>query len=169
MTFWFRIAFTWWLGHFISCYLKVHFILIKYTCDSKLQTLPRHYSFQSTGRPISHCFSRNVWSFCAYMIPLWDFVQVWISRPGTTTGVNSPWGNSCRHDILRCYHVNHCGAMRGNQSELALLWKLPRCHVNTAPWVLHFLTFPRLYLKWNSGIYRNLLWLTPILLIGLKQ
>ena len=29
MTFWFRITFTWWLGHFISRYLKVHFMLIK--------------------------------------------------------------------------------------------------------------------------------------------
>ena len=34
MTFWFRIAFTWWLGLFILRYLKVHFTLIKYTCDS---------------------------------------------------------------------------------------------------------------------------------------
>ena len=41
MTFWFRIAFTWWLGHFISRYLKVHFMLIKYTCDSKSQP-PTH-------------------------------------------------------------------------------------------------------------------------------
>ena len=32
MTFWFCIAFTWWLGHFISRYLKVHFMLIKYMC-----------------------------------------------------------------------------------------------------------------------------------------
>ena len=31
MTFWFRIAFTWWLGHFISRYLEIHFMLIKYT------------------------------------------------------------------------------------------------------------------------------------------
>ena len=29
MTFWFRVTFTWWLGHFISRYLKVHFMLIK--------------------------------------------------------------------------------------------------------------------------------------------
>ena len=145
------IAFTWWPGHFISNYLKVHFVLIKYMCDSKLQTLRMRYLFQSTGGPISH---RNVRSFCVYMIPLWDFVLVWNSRPGTTTGVNSPRGNSRRHDILWCYHVNNCGAMRGNRSELALVWKLPRCHVNTGPWVLHSLMFPRLYLKWNSGIYK---------------
>ena len=69
MTFWFCIAFTWWLGHFISRYLKVHFMLIKYMCDSKLQTLHMRYPFQSTGRPISH---RNGWSFRAYTIPLWD-------------------------------------------------------------------------------------------------
>ena len=47
MTFWFCIAFTWWLGHLISRYLKVHFILIKYTCDSKSQTLRMRHPFQS--------------------------------------------------------------------------------------------------------------------------
>ena len=49
MTFWFRIAFTWWVGRFISCYLTVHFMLIKYTFASKSQTLRMRYPFQSTG------------------------------------------------------------------------------------------------------------------------
>ena len=78
MTFWFCIAFTWWLGHFISRYLKVHFMLIKYMCDSKLQTLHMRYLFQSTGRPISH---RNGWSFRAYTIPLWDSYRSEILTP----------------------------------------------------------------------------------------
>ena len=60
--FWFRIAFTWWLGHFTSCYLKVHFMLIKCMCDSKSRTLRMHYPFRSTDRPILH---RNGWSFRA--------------------------------------------------------------------------------------------------------
>ena len=77
MTFWFRIAFTWWLGHFISRYLKVHFMLIKYTCDSKSQTLRMRYPFQSTGRPISH---RNGWSFRIYMIPLLSLIHIWRCR-----------------------------------------------------------------------------------------
>ena len=102
MTFWFRIAFTWWLGHFISCYLTVHFMLIKYTCGSKSQTLRMRYLFQSTGRPTSH---RNGWSFRIYMIPLRDFVPEWNSRPGTRTKVNSRWGDSRRQNILWCYHV----------------------------------------------------------------
>ena len=38
---------------------------------SKSQTLRMRYSFQFTGRPISH---RNGWSFRVYMIPLRDFV-----------------------------------------------------------------------------------------------
>ena len=115
MTFWFCITlFTWLLGHFISRCLKVHFMLIKYTCDSKSQTLRMRYPFQSTGRPISH---RNVWSFRVYMIPLRDFVPEWNSRPGTTTGVNSRRGDSRRHDILWWYHVNKCRAMRGNRTE----------------------------------------------------
>ena len=97
MTFWFRIAFTWWLGHFISCYLTVHFMLIKYTFGSKSQTLRMPYPFQSTGRPISH---RNGWSFRVYMIQLRDFAPEWNSRPGARTGVNSRRGDSRRHNIL---------------------------------------------------------------------
>ena len=120
MTFWFRIAFTWWLGHFISRYLRVHFMLIKYTSDSKSQTLRLRYPFQSTGRPISHW---NVWSFRVYMIPLWDFVPEWISRPG----------DSRHYDILWGYHLSKCRAMRGNRRELAAARKSPLCHVNTPP------------------------------------
>ena len=128
MTFLFRIAFTWWLGNFISRYLKVHFMLRKYTLDSKSQTLRMHYPFQSTGRPISH---RNVWSFRVYKIPLRDFVPEWNSRPGTTTWVNSRRGDSRRHDILWWYHVNKCRATGGNGSDVAPSRRSPRCHVNT--------------------------------------
>ena len=128
MTFWFRIGFTLWMSHFISRYLKVHFMLIKYRCDSKSQTLRMRYPFQSTGRPISH---RNGWSFRVYMIPLRDFVPEWNSRPGTRTGVNSRLGDSRWHDILWWYHVNKCRAMRGNRSELAPGRKSPRCLVNS--------------------------------------
>ena len=128
MTFWFRIAFTWWLGHFISRYLKVHLMLIKYTCDSKSQTLHMRYLFQSTGRPISHW---NGWKFRVYMIPLQNLGPEWNSRPRATTGVNSRRGDSHRHDILWWYHVNKCRAMTGNWSELAPVRKSPRCHVNT--------------------------------------
>ena len=120
MTFWFCVGFTLWLSHFISRYLKVHFMLIKYTCDSKSQTLCMRYLFQSTGRLISHW---NGWSFCAYMIPLWDFVPEWNSCPGTRTGMKSLWGDTRRHDILWWYHVNKYRGMRGNRSELAPGWK----------------------------------------------
>ena len=60
MTFWFHIAFTEWPGHFISHYLKVHFMVREYMGDSKSQTLHMRYLLQSTGRPISH---QNVWLF----------------------------------------------------------------------------------------------------------
>ena len=128
ITFLFRIVFTWWLGHFISRYLKVHFMLIKYTCDSTPQTLRMRYPFQSTGRPI---WRRKGWSFRVYMIPLRNFVQEWNSRPGTRTGVKLRRGDSRRHDILGWYHVNKYRAMRGNRSELTPGRKSPRCHVNT--------------------------------------
>ena len=96
MTFWFRIAFTWWLGYFTSRYLKVHFMLIKCTYDSKSRTLRMRYPFQSTGRMISH---RNGCSFRVYMIPLRDFVPEWNSRPHTRTGVKSRRDDSHQHEI----------------------------------------------------------------------
>ena len=51
-------------------YSKVHFMLIKYTCDSKSQTLRMCYPSQSTGRKISN---RNRWSFRVYTMPLRNF------------------------------------------------------------------------------------------------
>ena len=128
ITFWFRIAFTWWLGHFIPRYLKVHFMTIKYTCDSKLKTLRMRYPFQSTDTPVSH---PNGWSFRVYMIQSRDFVPEWKSHPGTRTGLHSRRGDSHRYDILWWYHVNKYRAMRGNRilSKLALGQKSPRCHV----------------------------------------
>ena len=130
MTFWFCIRFTLWLSHFISRYLKVHFMLIKYTCDSKPQTSRMCYPFQSTGRPISH---QNGWTFRVYMIPLRDFVPERNSRPGTRTGVSSCQGDSRWHDILWWYRVNKYRAMRGNQSELTPGQKSPRCHNSAKP------------------------------------
>ena len=120
MTFWFRIAFTWWLGDFMPRYLKVHFTLIKYM----------RYLIQSTGRQISH---RNGWSFGIYMIPaLRDFVPEWNSCPDTRTGVNARRGDSRRHDILWWYHVNRYRAMRWSRSELVPGRTSSRRHVNTS-------------------------------------
>ena len=78
------------------------FMLIKYTCHSKSQTLRMRHPFHSTGRPISY---RNGWSFRVYLIPLRDFVPEWNSRSSTTTGVNSRRGDPRRHDIFWWYHV----------------------------------------------------------------
>ena len=94
----------------------------------KIATLRMRYSFQSTGRLISH---RNGWTFRVYVIALRDFVPEWNSRPGTRTGVNSRRGDSRRHDILWWFHVNKYRAMRGDRSELAPWRKSPRCRVNT--------------------------------------
>ena len=119
-----------WLFDFISRHLKVHFVLIKYTCDSKLQTLRMRYLFQSTCRPISH---RNVWSFCVYMIPMRDFVPEWNSpsRYKNRGELMPGWLVPAQHFVVVSW--NKYKAMRGNQSELAPGWKSPRCNVNT-PW-----------------------------------
>ena len=96
----------------VYCFSTLH--ADKIHTDTKSQSLCMHYAFQSTPRLISH---QNGWSFN--------------SCPGTTTGVNSCWGDSHRRDILRWYQVIKYRAMRGNQSELPLVRNLPRCHVNT--------------------------------------
>ena len=137
------------MGHFIFRLFEVDFMFIKYTCDSKSQTLRMRNPFQSTGRPISH---RNGWSFRVYMIPLQNFVTEWNSRPGTTTGVNSRRGDSCRHGILWWYHVNKYRPMRGNQSELGCeAGSMNNMFLRMAPSFLLFL----------SKI-RTLLWITAV-------
>ena len=115
-------------GSFISRYLKVHIMLIKYTCDSKSQTLRMRYSFQFY-RQTDFTPKRVVVS------RLHDTVARFRTgvdcRPGTTSGVNLRRGESRRHDILWWYHVNKCRAMKGNRSELAPVRKSSRGHVNT--------------------------------------
>ena len=71
---------------FISRYLKVHFMLIKYTRDSKSQTLRMRYPFQSTGRPTSH---RNGWSFTWYSSEI-------LYRSEILAPVQEPWSTQAR-------------------------------------------------------------------------
>ena len=91
----YRVLNTSWLSHFISRYLKVHFMLIKYTCDSKSQTKRMRHPFQSTSKPISH---RNGWSFRVYMISLRDneiLAPEW-SRTGAKVAQVS-----CKHPLRK--------------------------------------------------------------------
>ena len=103
--------------------------LIEYTCDSKSQTLRMRYPFQSTGRPI---FTPKL------LVGLRLHYTVARFRAGAkfSSQYNNRGeptrGDSRRHDVLWWYHVNKCRAMRGNRSELALVRKSPRCHVNTS-------------------------------------
>ena len=64
------------------------------------------------------------------MIPLRTFVPEWNSRFGTTISMNTRRCDSLRCYFLWWYHVNKYRAMRGNRSELAPVWKSPRCLVN---------------------------------------
>ena len=132
MTFWFRIAFTWWLGLFILRYLKVHFTLIKYTCDS-------YVWFNNAN--ITHALSVPVYRQTDFtpkrvnVSRLHDTAARFRTRVKFSTryknrGELTP-GDSRRNDILWWYHVNKYRALRGNRSELAPGRKSPRCHVNT--------------------------------------
>ena len=103
------------MGRFINLsYMKIHFMLIKYMCDSKLQSFRMHYPFQSTCRLISH---QHGWLFCMYthssslneiLAPVqhnWVECRLeWLDRAGMT---------------FCGYHANKYRAMRGNRSELA--------------------------------------------------
>ena len=84
MTFWFCIAFTWWLGHFISRYLKVHFMLIKYTCDSKSQTSRMRYPFQSTDRFHSETRDRFAFTWYRCEISYRSEILAPVQQPGWT-------------------------------------------------------------------------------------
>ena len=127
MTFWFRIAFTLWLGHFISRYLKVHF---KYTSNTRVIQNRKRYACASRSSLPSDWFHTET---CGHFAFTWYRCEIWYrnSRHGSCTGANSRRGDSRRHDILWWYDVNKYRAMRGNRSELAPAQKSPRCHVNT--------------------------------------
>ena len=118
ISFLFRIVFTLWLGHFISLYLQVHFMLIKIHVRFKIANIIH-------ALPVPVYQQTNFTPKRLVVSHLHDTIL------STTTGVNSCRGDSRRHDILWCYHVNKCRAMRGNPSELTLERKSPRCHVNT--------------------------------------
>ena len=47
------------------------------------------------------------------LIPLWDFVPEWNSRPSTRTRVNWRRGDSRWHDILWWYHVTNIEPWQG--------------------------------------------------------
>ena len=109
--------------HFISRYLKWALHVDKiHVCHSKLQTLRMHFPFQFTGRPIplqNGCLFRIYMIHCEILY--WSEFLAPVQQPGWLVAACHLWW----------YHVNKCRAMRGNQSDLARMRKLPRCHVNT--------------------------------------
>ena len=111
--------------HFISRYLKWALHVDKiHMCHSKLQTLRMHFPFQFTGRPIP------LQNGCLFRINFTWYIARFCTGVNFLPRYNNR-GDSQRHVILWWYHVNKCRAMRGNQSDLARMRKLPRCHVNT--------------------------------------
>ena len=107
-------VYTWWLAHFISCYFKVHFMLIKYTCDWKSQTLRMQYPFESSGR---FAFT---WYLCE------------ISCPGTTTRVNSR-RVTCTATMTFCGGImwTNLEPWEGTGVNSRQHERPPWCHVNT--------------------------------------
>ena len=124
-TSWFRITFTWWPG----CFLHPTSNMLKLT---KPSWIDKNYACATcSSLPANRFHTKTSGRFRVYMTPLQNLVLEWNSRPGERTGVNTCHGDSRQHDILWWYHVNKCRAMRGNQSELALARKFPRCQINT--------------------------------------
>ena len=132
MTFWFRNAFTWWWVISYLGYLKVHFTLIKYTCDSKSQTLHIYICTTRSSPPADrfHTETGGRFAFTWYRCDISYWSEI-LAGPSATIGVNLRRGESHLHEILWWYHVKRCRAMRRNRSELTPARKSPRCHVNT--------------------------------------
>ena len=87
-----------WLLDFVSCLhdwvtsyrvcMKVHFMLIKYTCHSDWQILRMCYPFQSTGRLISHQQSHHFAFTCyRYNIAYWSEILTLVELGWTHLGV----------------------------------------------------------------------------------
>ena len=66
----FRIAFTWWLGHFMSLLFGRTLHFVKIHVLFKIANLRMLYPFQYTSGPISY---RNEWSFCVWHDILWFY------------------------------------------------------------------------------------------------
>ena len=123
MTFWFRIAFTWWLSHFISRYLKVHFMLIKIHAWFKIANIThelpvpvyRQTKFTPKSVVVSLSF-RVTWYRCEISY------RSEILAPVQQLGWLAPVWHSV---VVSC---NKCRAMRGNRSELAPAQKSLLCH-----------------------------------------
>ena len=131
MTFLFCI--TYWLGHFISCYLKV--CTLQYVDKIHVWFKNKNHKCYAWATHSSvladrfHTEPGGCFAFTWYRCKISNRSE--IIAPGTTTRVNSCWGDSRWHDISWCYHVNKCRAIRGNRSDIAPARKSPRCHLNT--------------------------------------
>ena len=100
MTFWFRIAFTWWLSHFISRYLKVHFMLIKIHAWFKIANIthelpvPVYRQTKFSPRYSNRGDSRRydiLWWYHVTNVELWEGIGV----------------NSLRRESRSCVIVSH--------------------------------------------------------------
>ena len=129
MTVWFRIAFTWWWVVSYLGYSKVHFMLIKYTCDSKSQTLRMCYPSQSTAERFqTETGGRFAFTRCRCEILNRSEILAPVQQPGWYhAGVTRAGMTFCGCIMLTLKYR----AMRGSRSELAPAWKSPECNVNT--------------------------------------
>ena len=123
MTFWFHIAFTWWLGHFTSHYLKVHFMWFKIA--NITHALPVAVYRQTDFTPKRVLVISHLHNTVARFHTEVKFLPGYKNWGEFTLGWLAPaW------HLWWC-HVNKYRAMRGNRSELAPRRKSPRCHANT--------------------------------------
>ena len=124
MTFWFCIMFIWWRVISYLGYLNVHYMLIKYMCESNR----KHYASATHSSQLADRFDTETGGHFTFT---WCHCEIFLPHSGTTTWMNSLQGDSQWHGILWWYYVHKCRAMKGNQSELRPAWKSPWCNVNT--------------------------------------
>ena len=124
MTFWFRIAFTWWLGHFEGT-LHVDKIHVWFKIANITHALPVPVYRQTDFTPKRVVVSRLHDTAARFRTGV-KFSPRYKNRGKLTPG----WLAPAWHFVVVLYKQIY-RAMRGNWSELAPGRTLPWCHVNT--------------------------------------
>ena len=115
MTFWFRIAFTWWLGHFKgTLHVDKNTRVIQnrkhYACASRSSLPADQFHTEKCGRFAFTWYRCEISNRSEILAP--------VQQPG--------WLALAWHFVV--VSCNKCRAMRGNRSELAPARKSPLCH-----------------------------------------
>ena len=124
MTFWFCIMFIWWWVISYLGYLNVHYMLIKYMCESNR----KHYSCATHSSQLADRFDTETGGHFTFT---WCHCEIFYLTP-----VQQPeWTHFrvTRNGMAFCDGIMYTDVepWKGTRSELRPAWKSPCCNVNT--------------------------------------